>query len=80
MLNGLSAKMKAEKGEKIVRATKDDFKVGEIVGITHKKVNPNDEFKIIKINSKNIKVQAINVGVGMIGGMINVSPSLLIKK
>ena len=79
-VNGLSAKMKAEKGEKIVRATKDDFKVGEIVGITHKKVNPNDEFKIIKINSKNIKVQAINVGAGMIGGMINVSPSLLIKK
>ena len=48
--------MKAEKGEKIVRATKDDFKVGDIVGITHKKVNPNDEFEVIKINSKNIKV------------------------
>lgn len=79
-VNGLSAKMKAEKGDKIVRATKNDFKVGDIVGITHKKVNPNDEFKIIKINSKNIKVQAINVGAGMIGGMINVSPSLLIKK
>ena len=79
-VNGLSAKMKAEKGEKIVRATKDDFKVGDIVGIDHKKVNKNDEFKIIKINSKNIKVQAINVGDGMIGGMIRVSPSLLVKK
>jgi uncharacterized protein YajQ (UPF0234 family) len=79
-VNGLSAKMKAEKGEKIVRATKDDFKVGDIVGITHKKVSPNDEFKIIKINSKNIKVQAINVGDGRIGGLINVTPSLLIKK
>ena len=79
-VNGLSAKMKAEKGEKIVRATKDDFKVGDIVGITHKKVNPNDEFKIIKINNKNIKVQAINVGDGRIGGLINVTPSLLIKK
>ena len=79
-VNGLSAKMKAEKGEKIVRATKNDFKVGDIVGITHKKVNPNDEFKIIKINSKNIKVQAINVGDGRIGGLINVTPSLLVKK
>ena len=79
-VNGLSAKMKAEKGEKIIRATKDDFKVGDIVGITHKKVNPNDEFKIIKINSKNIKVQAINVGDGRIGGLINVTPSLLVKK
>jgi hypothetical protein len=63
-VNGLSAKMKAEKGEKIVRATKDDFKVGDIVGINHKKVNPNDEFEIIKINNKNIKVKAINVGAG----------------
>ena len=72
-VNGLSAKMKAEKGEKIVRATKDDFKVGDIVGINHKKVNPNDEFEIIKINNKNIKV----VGDG---GYVNVSPGLLIKK
>ena len=72
-VNGLSAKMKAEKGEKIVRATKNDFKVGDIVSINHKKVNPNDEFEIIKINSKNVKV----VGDG---GYINVSPGLLIKK
>jgi len=79
-VNGLSAKMKAEKGEKIVRATKDDFKVGDIVGITHKKVNPNDKFKIIKINSKNIKVVKINVPSGNIAGEIRVSPSLLIKK
>ena len=79
-VNGLSAKMKAEKGEKIVRATKDDFKVGDIVGINHKKVNSNDEFEIIKINNKNIKVKAINVGDGRIGGLINVTPSLLVKK
>jgi len=79
-VNGLSAKMKAEKGEKIVRATKDDFKVGDIVGIDHKKVNSNDEFEIIKINNKNIKVKAINVGDGRIGGLINVTPSLLVKK
>ena len=73
-VNGLSAKMKAEKGEKIVRATKDDFKVGEIVGITHKKVNPNDTFIIYKINSKNIGVKGAN------GAMMRVSPSLLFKK
>ncbi len=79
-VNGLSAKMKAEKGEKIVRATKDDFQVGAIVGINHKTVNSNDEFKIIKINNKNIKVQKINVGDGRVGALMNVSPSLLVKK
>ena len=79
-VNGLSAKMKAEKGEKIVRATRADFTIGDIVGINHKKVNPNDEFKIIKINSKNIKVVKINVPSGNIAGEIRVSPSLLVKK
>ena len=78
--NGLSAKMKAEKGEQIIRATKDDFQVGAIVGINHKTVNSNDEFKIIKINSKNIKVVKINVPSGNIAGEIRVSPSLLVKK
>jgi len=73
-VNGLSAKMKAEKGEKIVRATKDDFKVGDVVGINHKKVNPNDTFIIVKINIKNIGVKGAN------GQMIRVSPSLLVKK
>jgi uncharacterized protein YajQ (UPF0234 family) len=73
-VNGLSAKMKAEKGEKIVRATKDDFKVGDVVGINHKKVNPNDEFIIVKINIKNIGVKGAN------GQMMRVSPSLLVKK
>ena len=79
-VNGLSAKMKAEKGEKIVRATKDDFQVGDIVGINYKTVNSSDEFEIIKINNKNIKVKAINVGDGRIGGLINVTPGLLVKK
>ena len=78
--SGLRAKMEAVKGEKVIRATKNDFQVGDIVGINHKKVNSNDEFEIIKINNKNIKVKAINVGDGRIGGMINVSPSLLVKK
>ncbi len=79
-VNGLSAKMKAEKGEKIIRATKNDFKVGDIVTVNHKKVNPTQEFEVIKINTKNIKVKAINVGVGQIGGLFTVTPSLLIKK
>ena len=73
-VDGLSAKMKAEKGEKIVRASKNDFQVGDTVGINHKTINPNDEFEIIKINAKNVKVK----GTG--GRVFNVSPSLLIKK
>jgi hypothetical protein len=72
--------MKAEKGEKIVRATRADFTIGDIVGINHKKVNPNQEFEVIRINSKNIKVRAINVGDGRIGGEYSVTPSLLVKK
>lgn len=79
-VNGLSSKMTAEKGEKIVRATKDDFKVGDIVTVNHKKVNPTQEFEVIKINTKNIKVKAINVGAGQVGGLFTVTPSLLIKK
>ena len=78
--NGLRAKMEAVKGNVVDVSTKADFQVGDIVGINHKKVNSNDEFEIIKINNKNIKVKAINVGDGRIGGMINVTPSLLVKK
>jgi len=73
-VDGLSAKMKAEKGEKIVRASKNDFQVGDTVGINHKTINSNDEFEIIKINAKNVKVK----GTG--SRVFNVSPSLLIKK
>ena len=72
-VNGLSSKMTAEKGEKIVRATKADFQVGDIVGINHKKINPNDEFEVIKINAKNVKVKGPQ-------GLFSVTPSLLIKK
>jgi len=79
-VNGLSGKMTAEKGEKIIRATKNDFEVGDIVGVNHKKINPTQEFEVIKINGKNVKVRAINVGDGRIGGVYSVTPSLLIKK
>lgn len=66
-------KMTVKTGDAPVRSSKDDFQVGDVVGINHKKVNPNDEFTIVKINNKNIKVKGST-------GMINVSPSLLIKK
>ena len=76
----LRAKMTAKVGDAPVKASKDDFQIGDVVGINHKKVSPNDEFKIIKINSKNIKVVKINVPSGNIAGEIRVSPSLLVKK
>ena len=70
----LRSKMTARKGEKIIKATKDDFQIGDIVGIDHKKVNPNDTFTIYKINSKSIGVKGAN------NTMMRVSPSLLVKK
>ena len=78
--SGLRAKMEAVKGEKIIRATKDDFSVGETVKINHKKVDSNDQFRIVKINSKNMGVEKLNPGNGRIGAQMRVSPSLLFKK
>tara|TARA_B100000767_G_scaffold218526_1_gene206426 strand:+ start:137 stop:427 length:291 start_codon:yes stop_codon:yes gene_type:complete len=60
--------------------TKQSFRVGDIVGIDHKKINKNDQFKINKINGKTITVEKINVGNGRIGAQMRVSPSLLVKK
>ena len=40
---------------------KESFRVGDIVKINHKSVNPNDRFKVIKIMSKNIKVKQFNL-------------------
>jgi hypothetical protein len=85
----LRSKMTAQKGEQIIRAKKYDFQVGDIVGINHKKVNKNDEFKINKIShlnsllqsdGKTITVEKINVGNGRIGAQMRVTPSLLVKK
>ena len=59
---------------------KESFNVGDIVGINHAKMDPKKNFKVIKINSKNIKVQASDVADGRIGGMYTVSPSLLVLK
>lgn len=59
---------------------KVSFRVGDIVGIDHKKIDPKQNFRVIKINAKNIKVQASDVGPGRVGGQYTVSPSLLVKK
>lgn len=71
--NSLRTKMTAVKGEKTQMLSKNDFKVGDVVGINHKKINPNDTFKIIKISKVNIKVRGVK-------GLFTVSPNLLVKK
>lgn len=52
---------------------KQSFRIGDTVGINHKKISPNENFRVIKINAKNIKVQGDR-------GTYSVTPSLLIKK
>ena len=54
-------------------STKTSFRIGDIVGIDHKKIDPKQNFRITKINNKNIKVSGDN-------GSYTVSPSLLVKK
>ena len=76
----LRAKMTAKVGDAPVRASKDDFNIGDVVGINHKKINPNDEFKVVKVNNKTITVEKMNVGDGRIGAQMRVSVSLLVKK
>ena len=72
--NELRAKMTARKGERGEVFTKDDFKVGDTVKINHPKVDPKNQYRIIKVMTKNIKVEKIN-GVGI----VRVSPSFLVK-
>ena len=52
---------------------KESFRVGDIVGINHKKIPSDINFRVIKINPKNIKVQ------GDIS-TYTVSPGLLVKR
>ena len=52
---------------------KDSFRVGDVVGINHKKIPSDLNFRIIKINPTNIKVK------GDIS-TYTVSPSLLVKR
>ena len=60
----------------IKNEVKNSFRVGDIVGIDHKKINPSDNFRITKINNKNIKV----VSSSDFLKEYTVSPGLLIKK
>lgn len=72
--NELRAKMIATKGDKVIAATKEDFNVGDIVFINHRRISNTESFEIIKINNKNIKVRSRDNN-----RMVNVSPSLLKK-
>ena len=69
-------KMIARKGDKkLVGSTINEFKVGDIVTINHKTVNPNFQFRIVKKNRKTLKVQNINNKFNV----VKVSPGLLVK-
>ena len=58
------------------QAVKDSFRVGDIVGIDHKKISSSENFRIYKINNKNIKVQGVND----LFSVYTVSPGLLVKR
>ena len=55
---------------------KSSFSVGDIVGIDHKKIPSSVDFRITKINNKNIKVQ----GVEDLFSVYTVSPGLLVRR
>ena len=63
----------AIKRSELAYDAKLSFRVGDMVGIDHKKISPNETFRVTKINSKNIKVSGDR-------GSYTVSPSLLVKK
>jgi len=50
----------------------DQLDVGTIVKINHKKINPSDQFRVTKINRKNVKCQKLNSNI-----IYTVTPSLL---
>jgi len=50
----------------------EQLNVGSIVRINHKKINPRDQFRITKINRKNVKCQKLNSNI-----IYTVTPSLL---
>ena len=72
--NGLRSKMTATFGDRKDILTKNDISVGDIVKINHKKVDSSREFEVIKIMSKNIKVQEVGTN-----QQFTVSPNLLTK-
>ena len=69
--NGYANRMSVLKNE-----VKNSFSVGDIVGIDHKKIPSSVDFRITKINNKNIKVQ----GVDDLFSVYTVSPGLLVKR
>ena len=73
----LRIKLTARVGKSSPRLSRNDFNVGDVVGIKSPKIDPNDDFEVIKINSKNIKVHKLG---SVNRGIYNVSPGLLIKK
>ena len=54
---------------------KESFRVGDIVGINHKKISSSENFRIYKINNKNIKVESLKDN-----SQYTVSPGLLVKR
>ena len=60
----------------IKHEVKSSFRVGDIVGIDHKKIPSSVNFRITKINNKNIKVVSSSDRFKE----YTVSPGLLIKK
>ena len=60
----------------IKNEVKNSFRVGDIVGIDHKKINPSENFRITKINNKNIKVVSSSDRFRE----YTVSPGLLVKR
>ena len=74
----LRTKLTARVGNASPRLSKNDFNVGDVVGIKDKSIDANDQFEVIKINNKNIKVKGLD-GLGSRDRIYNVSPSLLKK-
>jgi len=69
-------KMTARKGDKkLVKATINEFKIGDIVTIDHKTVDPKKQYRVIKINKKSMKVINLNNKFNI----VKVSPGLLVK-
>ena len=50
----------------------EQLNIGTVVKINHKKINPTDQFRITKINRKNVKCQQVGTNV-----TYTVTPSLL---
>ena len=70
----LRSKLTATKSNDGKRYEVSDFRVGDVVFIDHKKIDPITTFEILKINKKNVKVRNRDNN-----ELFNVSPSFLRK-